>query len=91
MREEEVMYILSPDVTEDEREKENLIIQKHIKEHKGKPIKIEKWGEKRLAYKMKGKSTGFYYLLTLEADKDCLKNLDTMMKENNMVLNHMIM
>lgn len=91
MKEEEVIYILSPDVTEDEREKENLIIKKHIKKHKGKPIKIEKWGEKRLAYKMKGKSTGFYYLLTLEADNDCLKNLDTMMKENNMVLNHMIM
>lgn len=91
MKEQEIMYILSPETTEDEREKENINIQKYIRQQKGKPLKIEKWGEKRLAYKMKGKSTGFYYLLTLEADNDCLKNLDTMMKENNMVLNHMIM
>lgn len=91
MKEQEIMYILSPEVTEDEREKENLVIQKYIRQQKGKPLKIAKWGEKRLAYKMKGQATGFYYLLTLEADNECLKNLDTMMKENNMVLNHMIM
>lgn len=91
MKEKEIMYILSPDITEDEREKENLNIQKYIRQQKGKPLKIEKWGEKHLAYKMKGKATGFYYLITLEADNECLKKIDAMMKENNMVLNHMIM
>lgn len=91
MKEQEIMYILSPEVTEDEREKENLVIQKYIRQQNGKPLKIEKWGEKRLAYKMKGQATGYYYLLTLEADNECLKKVGTMMQENNIVLNHMIM
>lgn len=91
MKEQEIMYILSPETTEDEREKENLSIQKYIRQQKGKPLKIAKWGKKHLAYKMKGQATGFYYLLALEADNECLKKIDAMMKENNMVLNHMIM
>lgn len=91
MKEQEIMYILNPDITEDRRDVENLKIQKYIRQQNGKPLKIEKWGEKRLAYKMKGKATGFYYLLTLEADNECLKKVGTMMQENNIVLNHMIM
>ena len=91
MKDTKIMYIMRSDVTNDERNKENQFIKEYINKINGKTLKIESLGEQRLAYKMKGLLSGYYYLLTLTGDNECLKKLDDMMKERNMVLNHMIM
>lgn len=53
-------------------------------------VRIDKWGERRLAYEIDGNDTGRYVLVTFDADKGTVKELDRLCKGNTNILRHMI-
>jgi small subunit ribosomal protein S6 len=89
MRTYEVLFILSPQVTEEEAT--NLIADfKSIAEKNGATLKNEEaWGRRRLAYPIHKSNEGIYHLFVLESDSS-LSELDRRMKNVDRVLRHVI-
>ena len=89
MRTYEVLYILSPQVTEEEAT--TLISDfKSVAERNGATLKNEEaWGRRRLAYPIQKFTEGIYHLFVLESDQS-LSELDRRMKNVDRVLRHVI-
>src|SRR5438309_3218306 len=89
MRTYEVLFILSPQVTEEESTA--LIAEfKRIAESTGATMKSEDaWGRRRLAYPIQKFHEGIYHLFVFESAAS-LAELDRRMKNSDRVLRHMI-
>ena len=89
MRTYEVLFILSPQVTEEEAT--TLINDfKGIATTNGATLKSEDaWGRRRLAYPIQKFNEGIYHLFVLESDGS-LSELDRRMKNVDRVLRHVI-
>jgi small subunit ribosomal protein S6 len=89
MRTYEVLFILSPQVTEEEAT--TLITDfKGVAERNGATLKNEEaWGRRRLAYPIHKFNEGIYHLFVLESDSS-LSELDRRMKNVDRVLRHVI-
>jgi small subunit ribosomal protein S6 len=89
MRTYEVLFILSPQVTEEEAT--SLIGDfKSIAEGTGATLKSEDaWGRRRLAYPIHKFNEGIYHLFVLESEGS-LSELDRRMKNVDRVLRHLI-
>jgi small subunit ribosomal protein S6 len=89
MRTYEVLFILSPQVTEEEAT--TLINDfKTIATTNGATLKSEDaWGRRRLAYPIHKFNDGIYHLFVLESDQS-LSELDRRMKNVDRVLRHII-
>jgi small subunit ribosomal protein S6 len=89
MRTYEVLFILSPQVTEEEAT--TLINDfKSIAAANGATLKNEDaWGRRRLAYPIHKFTDGIYHLFVLESDQS-LSELDRRMKNVDRVLRHVI-
>lgn len=77
----ELMMILSPDLSEEERNQSVEELKKHFSDHKVNIVSEEVWWEKKLAYKINNKTQGYYILYTLEMDG---KNIKSLSKEINL-------
>ncbi|HEX7154317.1 MAG TPA: 30S ribosomal protein S6 [Thermoanaerobaculia bacterium] len=89
MRTYEVLFILSPQVTEEEA---TTLIQdfKGIAEKQGATLKSEDaWGRRRLAYPIHKFNEGIYHLFVFES-AGALSELDRRMKNVDRVLRHVI-
>jgi len=89
MRTYEVLFILSPQVPEEEAT--TLIAEfKRIAESVGAQFKSEDpWGRRRLAYPIQKFNEGIYHLFVLES-AGSLAELDRRMRNSDRVLRHMI-
>ena len=89
MRTYEVLYILSPQVPEEEANAISTEV-KRVAESVGATLKNEEaWGRRRLAYPIHKFNEGIYHLLVFESASS-LAELDRRMKNNDRVLRHMI-
>jgi small subunit ribosomal protein S6 len=89
MRTYEVLFILSPQVTEEETT--TLVNDfKGIAEKNGATLKSEEpWGRRRLAYPIQKFNEGIYHLFVLESESS-LSELDRRMKNVDRVIRHII-
>jgi len=89
MRTYEVLFILSPQVPEEEAT--TLTTEfKRVAESQGATLKNEEaWGRRRLAYPINKSTEGIYHLLVYETTGG-LNELDRRMKNSDRVLRHMI-
>jgi small subunit ribosomal protein S6 len=89
MRTYEVLFILSPQVTEEEAT--TLVADfKGVAEKNGATLKTEEaWGRRRLAYPIQKFNEGIYHLFVLESDSS-LSELDRRIKKVDRVLRHVI-
>jgi len=89
MRTYEVLYILSPQVPEEEATTIAAEFKK-VAESTGALLKNEEaWGRRRLAYPIHKFNEGNYHLFVFESNAS-LAELDRRMKNNDRVLRHMI-
>ena len=89
MRTYEVLFILSPQVAEEEAT--SLISDfKKVGESTGAKLTNEEaWGRRRLAYPIHKFNEGNYHLFVFESDSS-LAELDRRMKNSDRILRHMI-
>lgn len=79
----ELMVILNPEAGEESLKASVDGIKKLLKNAKAKVVNEDVWGERKLAYKIKGNEMGHYIVWTLELDGKAIKamnnpiNLDT--------------
>ena len=89
MRKYEGVFILLPDLEEEDRTKmfDRL---KGIIEADGSIINIDEWGIRKLAYLIDDIGEGYYYIVNFEATPDVVKELDRIGKISDSVMRSMI-
>jgi small subunit ribosomal protein S6 len=89
MRTYEVLFILSPQVPEEEATA--LVSElRSVVEKLGATLKNEEaWGRRRLAYPIQKSNEGVYHLFVVESEGS-LAELDRRMKNSDRILRHMI-
>ncbi|MBI4777024.1 MAG: 30S ribosomal protein S6 [Deltaproteobacteria bacterium] len=80
MRRYETIYILRPDLPEDEIEALCQRLTKVITDHGGKVLSEDRWGLRTLAYIVKKHRKGYYVLLDYVAKSDALAELERTFK-----------
>jgi len=89
MRTYEVLFILSPQVTEEEA-KTTVDEFRGVAEKSGAHLKNEEaWGRRRLAYTIQKFSEGNYHLFVLESDSS-MAELDRRMRNSDRIIRHII-
>ena len=89
MRDYELLFVLDP--TLDEETKANLIeTVKSVINAGGEVGEADVWGERRLAYTINKKTTGYYVVLPFKADAELPKELDRRLRINENVMRHII-
>ena len=85
----ESIFILKPDLKEEEIEA-NLDKVKAVITSKGGVInRVEKWGKKRLAYPVKKQRFGNYIFIVLEASPTLISELERSYKLNENIIKYM--
>lgn len=91
MRKYEIMFIVKPDVEEAEMKKIVDDMKKVLETNKAKVLDLKEMGQKDLAYEMNKYKTGYYFLFTIETEKDdATKEFDRLSLINENILRHLI-
>ena len=90
MRYYETIYIVDPNLENTILEKTMTEIGEELQKTKAKVINHREWGKKRLAYQVSNQKYGTFILLQFEIeDLNKMKEFDSSLKLNNLVLRHM--
>jgi len=82
----EVMFIVRPDLTEEDLEKLTATLQTHATNAGATIQNMEKMGKRRLAYDVKKFQDGLYVLLTLIADGKAIHELERRLRVTEPVI-----
>ena len=89
MRDYELLFVLDPSL--DEEAKAALIEKvKDVINAGGEAGEADVWGDRKLAYNIGKKSTGYYVVLPFKADAELPKELDRRLRINENVMRHII-
>lgn len=94
MQHYELMVIFNPTLSEDNYKNVIKSYSQFIVDNKGIVVESEPWGLKSLAYPIKKKSVGLYWLLTYKVDPDHVSTFDkefrTLLWRDESILRYMI-
>ena len=76
MRRYETIFILDPDLEEEQTQSVTEKIKGIITQANGEILKIEDWGKRKLAYEVKKKSKGHYFLIHFLGTPTLLSELE---------------
>ena len=79
MRIYENLFIVKPDATEEEIDSLIEQMSKNITTAGGTVDKVEKWGKRRLAYRVEKQREGYYVLLTFTAEASTVREFERRM------------
>lgn len=89
MRDYETIFILNPNIDEEEAEKVNLKMQEVLTSNGGELLRVEKWGKRRLAYEVKKQKKGNYILIRYQAESAAVAELERNFKMSDPVIKFM--
>ncbi len=87
----ESIFIIDAKLGEEEREKAIVGIEAVIDKNKGKVGKRESWGKKNLAYEIKGRKEGFYFVVNFRAEPGTIRQLGKPYRLNEAILRYLIL
>lgn len=86
----EIMFIVKATMEEDQIKKVADDLQKLINNKPSKVIEFKEMGRKKLAYPIKKEVSGYYYVMTVEANHETISEFDRKVLINENVLRHLI-
>ena len=86
MRKYEIIFVVRPDVPEEDVDKLITQMEGVVTATGGKLEKTEKMGRRRLAYRVGGQREGFYVRFSLEGSGDTVKEFERRLKVTDAVL-----
>lgn len=86
MRKYELMFIVRPDFPEEELDRLVTQMEGVVASSGGKVEKVEKMGNRRLAYRIQRHREGFYVLFTLEGSGDTVREFERRLKVTDAVI-----
>jgi small subunit ribosomal protein S6 len=89
VREYETLYIIVPELGDDEQRKVIDSLNETIIKSGGEIIKSEVWGKRKLAYPIKKRTDGIYVLLRSRGGATLSKDVDIFIKRTPEILRHL--
>ncbi|MDD5495677.1 MAG: 30S ribosomal protein S6 [Candidatus Omnitrophica bacterium] len=86
----EGLFIVKPDLKEEDIKKVFKMITDNIAKNNGTVEKEDIWGKKQLAYPVKKFKEGYYYKLEFAVSPDSISKLETACKLNGDILRTLI-
>lgn len=90
MRNYEIMFILSTQLTDEEKQAGVEFVEKTLTAVGATEVKTEIWGDRKLAYPIKKKENGYYVLTTFQADGTKFTEIESKLNINESILKYMI-
>ena len=90
MRKYEIMFIVRPDMEEDEIAKTAESLKKVLENGKANFVEEKNMGQRELAYEINKFKTGYYYLFVVEATPEAVAEFDRVVRINESLLRHLI-
>jgi small subunit ribosomal protein S6 len=90
MRTYEVLYIVRPELSDEEVEKIAQEVEAMALEGGGNVVEKEIWGKRKLAYEVKGCTEGHYVLLRFEGQSEVLPKLTQHFKLSEQIIRDLI-
>ena len=90
MRKYEMMYIIDPVTTEEQKAEVMAYVENALKVAGAQELVTEKWGDRKLAYPINKKSTGFYVLTTFQTEGTNLTEVETKLNINESMMRYII-
>lgn len=88
MQKYETLYIVQPNLQEDQVDEIVRSFEAIIPENKGTLLKTEKWGKRKLAYRLGRHWEGYYVLYEYEGDGSTQRELERRMRIHDHVVRH---
>ena len=89
MNKYEVMFILNPELSEEDTQA--VIVKfKDMIAGAGEVENLTEWGKRRLAYLIQDFAEGYYVIIDFASDPEFPAELDRVMKINDSIIRHMI-
>ena len=85
----ELMYIADPETKGEEIEKINEEIQKLVEDAGSTVVKTEDMGRRRLAYRIKKFTEGYYYLFEIEGAGKEIAELERRLRVNDKIVRYL--
>jgi len=76
VRNYEVVFVAAPTLTTEELDRFINHVQTVVESKNGKVVKVDNWGKKSLAYKIKRFREGYYVVLSIEGDGSAIAELE---------------
>lgn len=89
MRKYEIMYILMPRLSDEERKSEMDKLHAIITNNGGKVNDVKEMGLRELAYEIKKQLKGFYVVIKVEAETKAINEFDRLAKIDANVIRHL--
>ena len=86
MRIYENLFIVKPDAAEEEIDALVELMSSHVTSAGGTVDKVEKWGKRRLAYKVEKQREGYYILLQFSTDATAVKEFERRLRVQDSVI-----
>jgi small subunit ribosomal protein S6 len=86
VRNYEVVFVAAPTLTGDELDGFIDHIQTVIESKNGKVVKVDNWGKKSLAYKIRKYREGYYVVLSIEGDGQAITELERRFRVTDTIL-----
>jgi small subunit ribosomal protein S6 len=90
VRQYELVYILSPDATEQEITDLHTQVESIVARYQGEMLKTENWGRRRMAFRIGKHREGTYVLEVFKGTGELTKELDRRLKVIDNVIRHLI-
>jgi small subunit ribosomal protein S6 len=76
MRRYELALVADPTIPEEQHDRLISAFEELISERSGKVLKVDRWGRRKLAYRIKGQSEGNYTFLLFDGETTLLQELE---------------
>lgn len=90
MRDYEIVYVIRPDLTEEDRASKVERIHSLITDNGGELGKVEDWGKRVLAYEIRHNAEGFFGLAEFQLAPDQVKTVEDRLNIDEEILRYQI-
>ena len=88
MRKYETIFILQPELSEDDIKSVTAKAQEVISSYKGECFRMDDWGIRKLAYPIKKSARGRYYYLRFDGESALIAELERRLRLDDKVLRY---
>ena len=90
MKNYEIMFILSTQLTDEEKQAGVTVVENTLTKAGAVEVKTEIWGDRKLAYPIKKKENGYYVLTLFQIDGTRIPEVEAKLNITESILKYMI-
>ena len=90
MNKYEIMFIVKATMEEAQVKEAANNMKKIVEDLKGKVVSFKEMGERKLSYAIKKEISGYYFVMTIEATKEVVKEFDRKASIDESILRHLV-